>query len=1164
MKYAHAAPTFAFRARPLTLALILSDGIDPIEQVVLSYEADGEKQTIRMLPTDGYRAEESYSLYTATVPAAHLSGTQLSYCFQIGGEIGESYTVLLETLPDMPPFVLTEAGTEMWQGANFYELCNPGEQTVDLFDYELLLERNGKIEGRNPLADRAGESLLAGGEAVAFRPLRADRLNTYGTPEAEMRSFWDTMAEFFPAECGDLSEHMPRVLTALHATRTEEGWAPLAQTFPVGQTAPHHLHLVPRGAGLDSTLYSIPVNCNHNHRDVAARTASLWDIDMRNPAHGYMFSTKRNATPGFACEGQALPFVGDSVVPAILPLHPGERFYLSEGEMRIRFAVFAGGVGVPSVRVLNKGESATYAAFLNEEGLWEAVLPLEVLSRAGGMLSYCIEVRGRCYTARLGSDRTPLTVRITDNAGPVITALYPADGQAVEGEQRPEIRVSCFDGAGLDPQASMLCLDGINVAQYAKWTANGACYRAQKPLSDGKHTLELSLRDRLGNRTYRRTEFFITDGKELNFYRGEVHSHTIESDGRGTVKEAFEYARDVGKVDYFAVTDHCCYLIGEEVQRQKKLADAYNENGRFATLYGYEVSWSKQGFWGHMNVLGGDWFLPAATTPMPKLYDKLESDPNVIAMFNHPCDNWGDFDSFSGRTDTLDRRIHLIEAKKASFDDHYAAMLTRGWHAAPVVNEDNHYADWTTKTKSTGVVLAHSLTRENIMDGMRRGRTYATMDNTMRIRYRMNGEWLGTRLQKPKRLTAEIEIVTDCVQGIGDVMLVAEDNIVVARMHAGALKRFTWSVELAPDFDYYYLKVQNGATYSVTSPVFVEGWEGLAVTELAAGVSDDPALPHAVCATVKNTSDSDLSDATADFYLTPTGGFDLREQMPFASVRLGTLKAGETRSVTRHFPNVVGNRRVSVVVSGMDGKRRLVDTRFLLLSPAWITKICPLTSSYGKAENPFPYVELYNPTCVPLPLDGYVLNGRHEQGDFRPMYRVLAPLDGYCLPPEGTLTVWCRPAGSALTAADFNARYGTSLVEGRDLMITEQPILMVDEAGHTLDLCLGEEHLCRAAYGDFCGGALPIPDVPEQYCYRHDITIRTLRLEGVAPVPLGDLTEQQVPPILAEQPRPAVLSAPQEERVVTKLSKTPLVPLRAATFLASAFSTFKGLLSDKD
>jgi len=39
-------------------------------------------------------------------------------------------------------------------------------------------------------------------------------------------------------------------------------------------------------------------------------------------------------------------------------------------------------------------------------------------------------------------------------------------------------------------------------------------------------------------------------------YFGSLHSHTSYSDGSGTPAEAFAYARDVGKLDFMAVTEH--------------------------------------------------------------------------------------------------------------------------------------------------------------------------------------------------------------------------------------------------------------------------------------------------------------------------------------------------------------------------------------------------------------------------------------------------------------------------------------------------------------------------------------------------------------------------------------------------------------------------------
>ena len=129
----HSVPKFAFRARPLTLQVILQDGVHAIEQLTLSYTYQNEVQMLRMLPTDGYRtAQESFSVYSATVPAAHPEGARFTYTLTVGNERGVRHSVPLADLPTLPPFVFTETATEMREAANFYELCTPGEQDIDL------------------------------------------------------------------------------------------------------------------------------------------------------------------------------------------------------------------------------------------------------------------------------------------------------------------------------------------------------------------------------------------------------------------------------------------------------------------------------------------------------------------------------------------------------------------------------------------------------------------------------------------------------------------------------------------------------------------------------------------------------------------------------------------------------------------------------------------------------------------------------------------------------------------------------------------------------------------------------------------------------------------------------------------------------------------------
>ncbi len=1133
-RFIHAPVCTAFSGNELTLSvLIRTDGAKKAP-VFVTYESAVRERTQRMRATDTHG---DYTLYSYTLTADEVRGKEIIYSFGQDGVDSRIYTVPIMDMPALPPFVITEFASEMRNEAHFYELCNPRGESVDLFDYEILLEKDGVIVGRNPLADAKRTNVLKAGEVAVLRFLAAESLAEHGSADKDVRAMLRALADAFP-DCEKYVRRAPRVMTVHLAKKSKDGYAPLKGTFPVTQNDPHRLLVVPRGKGADAAVYVMRVNCDKDERDVPARTVSLWTVDFSDPSHPFRIDTRRPATPGALDVGQVFPRVGNPETPAILPLSPVGECVVEGTHLPLRFAVLGGNVGVVRVHIVTPDGTRELTPVQKEDGTYEASVPVKILRADPRTLSYWIEARSETYHATLGNENNPQTVSLIDRSGPIVSRLYPADGQTLGVSDALDVTVRFWDLSGVDVKGTSLFFDGRNVSDGSKWRKNSVTYTPPMPLSEGEHVIEMTLRDLLGNRSYLRSAFRVSADRP-NLYRGEVHAHTLDSDGSGTPEEAMAYARDVGKVDYFAVTDHCCYLVQEDIDRQKAVADSFNVDGKFAALYGYEVSWGNKEFYGHMNVLGAPWFAAADKHSLYDIYDKLTADPFALAMFNHPIDRWGDFNSFGGYTRERDARVALAEIKRAEFDNHYALALARGWHVAPVSNEDNHKKDWTTRTTGTGVALAYELTRDNIMDAFRRGRTYSTMDNTMKIWYRVNGEWLGSRLQNPKQLIAEVEISTEREEGIGVVELVSEDNIVVARAVAGLRRRFAWRVELAPDFDYYYIRVRNGDTYTVTSPVYVEGRDAVSIVDMKGGVSKDPTRPHAVSVTVQNTGTADLVGVMVTMYLTPVEGFAIREQTSNKTILIDKLKVGETRTVNAYFPNVEGARRVSAVVEGQVGRNRYADTHFLLLTPALITKVLPLTSPHNGVENPFAYAELYNHTEAPLSLDGYCLNARHVTGDHNPtvrLCRVIIPLDGFVIPPHETLVVWQRPVGSKLTVDDFNARYGTSFEEGKDLLITEKPMLVADRVGHTLDLCFGEEHLTRAAYGTYCGGALPRVDVPDQYRYASDMTIRELRFAQSAATPGRVMKMQTVHTVAGTSRRKAA----DRVMAVTDLTKTPL------------------------
>ena len=88
-----------------------------------------------------------------------------------------------------------------------------------------------------------------------------------------------------------------------------------------------------------------------------------------------------------------------------------------------------------------------------------------------------------------------------------------------------------------------------------------------------------------------------------SIYWGDLHSHTqISRDGAGKEAGAYEYARHVSGLEFYAMTDHTGdhRLTETEWPAYNALADRFNAPGAFATLHAYEISFYAP--YGHHNV----------------------------------------------------------------------------------------------------------------------------------------------------------------------------------------------------------------------------------------------------------------------------------------------------------------------------------------------------------------------------------------------------------------------------------------------------------------------------------------------------------------------------------------------------------------------------------
>jgi hypothetical protein len=134
------------------------------------------------------------------------------------------------------------------------------------------------------------------------------------------------------------------------------------------------------------------------------------------------------------------------------------------------------------------------------------------------------------------------------------------------------------------------------------------------------------------------------NGGPYNVYYGSLHAHTgYSEDGALTPADAYRYARDITKLDFFGISDHDEDISPAEWDDTLVQANAFNQDGIFVTFRGFEWSnWQDGGIkYGHIVVVNTEnyvaWNDPSWNYDT---YDEftnwLNDQPDGIAILAHP------------------------------------------------------------------------------------------------------------------------------------------------------------------------------------------------------------------------------------------------------------------------------------------------------------------------------------------------------------------------------------------------------------------------------------------------------------------------------------------------------------------------------------------------
>ena len=497
-------------------------------------------------------------------------------------------------------------------------------------------------------------------------------------------------------------------------------------------------------------------------------------------------------------------------------------------------------------------------------------------------------------TADVTGEKLVVTVSGEDNKGvaftqsaeipvldePVITNVKPAQGAQTGAEKRPEISAE-ISNAGENASVTMT----VNSEKVDAVYANGkVTYTPAADMADGKVTVTVTVK-RADEKETSKTWSFTIGEATFQRYFGQLHSHTQYSDGAGSLESALAYIKalpDSANVDFVAFTDHSNYFdksgaanpegalydmsqateySQETWKAYKDAVAAFNtENaGSMVAIAGFEMTWS--GGPGHINTFNTPGIVSRNNTTLNdktkdaglQAYYKLLSQTegvDSISQFNHPGTTFGNFIDFGYWDAVVDTRMYMVEVGNGEGQigaggyypsyEQYIMALDKGWHVAPTNNQDNHKGRWGNANDARDVILTDDFSESGIYTALRARRMYATEDKNLDLDYTVNGYMMGSIIDVPEKLNFEISFNDpDRTDSIAKVELVVNSGKVAYTWDSAAdLAKGSVSVELAPEYTYYFVRVTEGdGDLAVTAPVWVGESLKLGISKAECGTS---------------------------------------------------------------------------------------------------------------------------------------------------------------------------------------------------------------------------------------------------------------------------------------------------------------------------------------
>ena len=340
----------------------------------------------------------------------------------------------------------------------------------------------------------------------------------------------------------------------------------------------------------------------------------------------------------------------------------------------------------------------------------------------------------------------------------------------------------------------------------------------------------------------------MSENPGYKIFWGDIHCHSSESDGLGTLDQYFEYGKYAAALDFCASGDHKENGASLEMQ---SAARKHHIEGKFVTINAFEKRMDDGGdaviylkdFSEKYSTLTREAKTCAETIKALStvkegnviLVPHQHDEPIDCVAFNHPLVRlvevyscWGNSEKRGTSQKPL---IHPGEADMAYVQEY----LAKGLRLGMIGSGDEHaghvgYGDWlrinSSQHNGLVAVYAKELTREAIWDALWNRRVYATTRERIILHFELNGHIMGEQVtinsnKTERKISASIE-GTDIIEEV--VLIKNNENYFVKKGNGKKAVSFNYTdTKTANKGDYYYIRVvQKNGELAWSSPVWID------------------------------------------------------------------------------------------------------------------------------------------------------------------------------------------------------------------------------------------------------------------------------------------------------------------------------------------------------